>query len=130
MRIFWSVAVGAAIGGVTRHYLTAFVQQRSSLDFPIATLLINITGSFALGFIVRYALHTVVSPEMRALLTTGFCGGYTTFSAFSLETVLLLDQGKYARATMYVGTSVAVALAATFFGMAAANRVFPPSSGA
>lgn len=79
MRLFLSVAVGAAIG-VFRYYLAGFIQQRAGLDFPAGTLVINITGSFLLGFLMRYTLQSnVVSLETRALLTTGFCGGYTTF---------------------------------------------------
>ncbi len=124
MRIFWSVALGAAVGGLSRYYLAGFVQQRAGLDFPGGTLLVNITGSFVLGFIMRYALQSgVVSAEMRALLTTGFCGGYTTFSTFSYETALMLDDGEYARATLYVGLSVGIALAGTFLGFAAADRL-------
>jgi CrcB protein len=60
---------------------------------------------------------------MRAVLTTGFCGGYTTFSTFSYETAQLLEDGEYARGAMYVGASVALALIGTFLGFAAANRL-------
>ena len=124
VRIFWSVAVGAALGGVSRYYLAGFIQQRVGLDFPAGTLIINITGSFLLGFIMRYALQSgVVTAEMRALLTTGFCGGYTTFSTFSYETAGLLEDGEYARAAVYVGASVLVSLAATFFGFVMADRL-------
>ncbi|MEP6491803.1 MAG: fluoride efflux transporter CrcB [bacterium] len=124
MRVFWAIALGAALGGVSRHYLSVFIQQRTGADFPTGTLIINVTGSFVLGFIVRYALHTdVITPETRAFLTTGFCGGYTTFSTFSLETARLLEDGEYGRAGLYVGASVAVALLATFLGFAAAQRV-------
>lgn len=122
--MFWSVAVGAAIGGVSRYYLSAFIQQRAGADFPTGTLVINITGSFLIGFIVRYALQSGgVSAETRALLTTGFCGGYTTFSTFSYETAMLLEDGEYARAGWYIGASVAISIAATFLGFAAANRL-------
>lgn len=128
--MFWSVAVGAAIGGVSRYYLGTLIQQRSGAEFPIGTLLINITGSFALGFIMRYALEsTAVSTEMRVMLTTGFCGGYTTFSAFSFETMTMLDAGQYGRASLYVGSSVAFALAATFLGVGVAGRMFPVKPG-
>ena len=124
VRIFWAVAVGAALGGVSRFYLASFIQQRAGPDFPVGTLVVNITGSFLLGFIMRYALQTtVVSPEMRALLTTGFCGGYTTFSTFSYETAQLLEDGEYMRGGLYIGASVVIALAGTFLGFAAANRL-------
>lgn len=124
MRLFWSVAVGAALGGVTRNYLNIFVQNRAGLGFPYGTLIINITGSLILGFIMRYALRTdVMSVDTRAFLTTGFCGGYTTFSTFSYETVMLLQEGEYARASTYVVVSVVVALLAVGLGFTAADRL-------
>jgi CrcB protein len=124
VRVVFSVGAGAALGGISRYLLAAFIQQRSGPDFPVGTLVINITGSFLLGLIMRFALQSgIVSAETRALLTTGFCGGYTTFSTFSYETALMLDDGEYARAALYVGASVFVALLGTFLGFAAANRV-------
>ncbi|HEV8499590.1 MAG TPA: fluoride efflux transporter CrcB [Gemmatimonadaceae bacterium] len=131
MRIFWSVAVGGALGCVSRYYLTAFIQQRAGPSFPLGTLLINITGSFLLGFIMRYALQSgAVSAETRMLLTSGFCGGYTTFSTYSYETAMMLDDGEYGRAALYVGSSVVLALAGTLLGFAAANRLLALRQGA
>lgn len=124
MRIYWYVAAGAAVGGVARFALGAFIQQRAGADFPLGTLLINISGSLLLGFLMRYALGSgAVSPETRALLTTGFCGGYTTFSTFSYETALLFEDGEYWRAALYIGLSVFVSLLGTFGGFAAASRL-------
>jgi CrcB protein len=124
MRIFWSVAVGGALGCVSRYYLTAFIQQRAGASFPAGTLIINVTGSFLVGFIMRYALQSgVVSAETRMLLTSGFCGGYTTFSTYSYEAAMMLDDGEYGRAAVYIGASVVLALAGTFLGFAAANRL-------
>jgi fluoride exporter len=124
VKVFWAVALGAAVGGVSRYYLVGFIQQRAGADFPAGTLVINITGSFLLGFIMRMALQAdVISPEVRALLTTGFCGGYTTFSTFSYETALMLEDGEYRRAALYIGASVVIALALTFLGFAVANRL-------
>jgi CrcB protein len=124
MKVFWAVAIGAAAGGLARHYFGAFIQQRTAIDFPIGTFVINVTGSFLIGLFMRYALQTTwVSPEMRMLLTTGFCGGYTTFSTFSYDTLLLINDGEYGRATLYVVASVVIALAATMLGVAAANKL-------
>lgn len=124
MRIFWAVAVGAAAGGVSRYYLSVAVQQRLGATFPWGTLLINVTGSLLLGFLMRYALATPsVTAEMRLLLTTGFCGGYTTFSTFSYETAMLLEDGQYERAAAYALASVLVALLATFCGFILAREL-------
>jgi CrcB protein len=124
VRVFWSVAVGAALGGLSRYYLAGLIQQRAGPDFPVGTLVINITGSFLLGFIMRYALGSdLIGAETRTFLTTGFCGGYTTFSTFSYETALMLDDGEYRRAALYIGASVAVALLGTFLGFGAAHRL-------
>jgi CrcB protein len=124
VRTFWAIAVGAAIGGVARYYLASAIQQRVGATFPWGTLLINVTGSLLLGFIIRYALASPsVSVEMRALLTTGFCGGYTTFSTYSYETATLLEEGQYQRAGVYALGSMVLALAATFVGFTLAREL-------
>lgn len=123
MNLIWYVALGSAVGGASRFVLSSFIQQRTG-TFPLGTLIVNITGSLALGFLLRYALgSTSVSAETRALLTTGFCGGYTTFSTFSYETMQLIDDGDYRRAATYVGLSVVLSLAATFLGMLGAGQL-------
>ena len=117
MKLFWAIAVGAAAGGVSRFYLTVAMQQRFGESFPWGTMLINISGSLLLGFIIRYAMATPSMPlELRLMLTTGFCGGYTTFSAYSYETAMLLEDGHYSRAALYSFGSVVLSLLATFCG--------------
>jgi fluoride exporter len=129
--MYWYVALGAAVGGVARYALTGFLQQRAGPVFPVATLVINITGSLVLGFLMRYTLASgSVSPELRALLTTGFCGGYTTFSTFSYETILLFEDGEYRRAGFYVLLSVVLALVGTIAGMKGADRLLALREGA
>jgi CrcB protein len=124
VRTFWAVAVGAALGGVARYYLASALQQRLGATFPWGTLVVNVTGSLLLGVLIRYALATpTVSVEMRALLTTGFCGGYTTFSTYSYETATLLEDGQYGRAGAYALGSVVVALGATFAGFILAREL-------
>lgn len=113
--------MGAALGGVSRYYFALSVQPRLG-SFPWSTMLINVSGSLLLGFIMSYALATPgMSVEMRALLTTGFCGGFTTFSTYSYETARLLEDGDYQRAGLYAFSSMALALAATFAGFMAAR---------
>src|SRR5579871_2988707 len=92
MKVVIYVAVGAALGGVARFMLAGFIQQRAGPSFPAGTLVVNLSGAFLLGMLVKLALQSAaITPEMRAFLTTGFCGGYTTFSTFSYETTLLLE---------------------------------------
>lgn len=124
MRTFWAVAVGAAAGGVSRYYLSLAIHNRVGAAFPWGTLLVNVTGSLLLGFLMRYAIATPsVSAEMRLLLTTGFCGGYTTFSTFSYETAMLMEDGQYERAATYAVASVIVALIATACGFLLAREL-------
>jgi CrcB protein len=122
--VLWYVAAGGAVGSVCRYLLGAWLQGRADVAFPVGTLVVNVSGSLVLGFLLRYALASPgVTPEVRALLTTGFCGGYTTFSTFSYETIALMEDGDYRRAAIYVIASVVVSLAATLLGIAAANVV-------
>jgi CrcB protein len=119
---FGAVALGGAIGSVARLAVGTAIQQRVGLGFPLGTLIVNITGSLLLGFLVRVALDTpAVTPAMRAFLTTGVCGGYTTFSTFSYDTAVLIDERAYGRAAAYILASVTLALAGTFAGFAVAR---------
>ena len=122
MKLLGYIAIGAALGGVARFLLAGFIQQRAGPSFPSGTLVVNLSGAFLLGILVKIALQSAsITPEMRAFLTTGFCGGYTTFSTFSYETTVLLEDGQYASATTYVLLSVVGALGATMLGFAAAS---------
>ena len=120
--LIWYIAIGSAIGGAGRYVIGDAVQQRFGLAFPAGTLFINITGSLLLGFILRMVLGgTQISPETRVFLTTGFCGGFTTFSTFTYDTALMFESGQYRRAALYVTLSVALSLLATFGGFAIAQ---------
>jgi fluoride exporter len=122
--MIWYIALGGAAGSVLRFLLGTQIQQRVALAFPLGTLIINITGSLLLGFLLRYALAgESISSEVRALLTTGFCGGYTTFSTFSYETAAMLESGDYRRAFLYVGLSVIVSLIGALAGIALAREL-------
>ena len=122
--MLWYIAVGSAVGGVSRYLVGGLSQRLIAGTFPLGTLLINVTGSFLLGLILRYGVETpTLTPEMRGLLTVGFCGGYTTFSTFSYETVALAEDGQWARAAVYIALSVGLSLIATFFGFAAAREI-------
>lgn len=115
---YWLVALGGALGSVARVGLSDLIQRRWGGAFPAGTLAVNLAGSFVLGLIVEYALSsTAVSREARVLLTAGFCGGFTTFSTFALETVRLAQDGDHVRAAGYVAASVLLGLLALAAGL-------------
>ncbi len=123
MRLVLAVALGSAVGGVARFLLSAWIEQRTATSFPYATLAVNISGSLLLGFLATWSFETAGVPaEMRALLTTGLCGGYTTFSTFSLETVALAEEGAMGRAATYVALSVTLSVLAAFVGILGARH--------
>jgi CrcB protein len=122
--MLWYVMLGSALGGGSRYLLGTFIQTRSGAVFPIGTLVVNVTGSLLLGFLVRYAADSsALSPESRAFLTVGLCGGYTTFSTFTYETVRLIQDGDWSRAGWYIVLSVVVSLAGAFLGMGLAHQL-------
>jgi CrcB protein len=122
--MIWYIALGSAMGGVARYLLGGLIQRFSGGSFPSGTLLVNLTGSFLLGFLYRYASDSAaITPEVRALLTIGLCGGYTTFSTFTYETVRLLEDGEAGRAIVYIGLSVLLGLGAMVLGLAAGREL-------
>ena len=123
-RLLLSVALGSAVGGVARVLLGNAVQARAGGAFPLGTFVVNVSGSLVLGFLMRYTLASPsVTPEIRAMLTTGLCGGYTTFSTFSYETLTLIEAGDYRRASLYAALSVVLAILATLVGVYIAGEV-------
>ena len=118
------IALGGVLGTVTRYALQGWVQTRAgATTFPVGTLAINLLGSLALGFIIRYATgSTVISPEVRGALTIGFCGAFTTMSTFSYEAMTLLRDSQYVYAGLYMGGTMSGCLAAVIAGTALANR--------
>ena len=120
-----AVALGGAIGSALR-YLLGLALPRAGIVVPWGTLLVNVAGAFALGWLLRALPASAVSPASPALrlaLTVGLCGGFTTFSAFSVETLALLEAGATARALLYVAASVLLSVAAAWAGGAMATAV-------
>ena len=119
------IVVGGVLGTLSRWYLQGWVQTRSGLStFPLGTLAINLLGSLVVGFVIRLATgSTVISPELRAGLTIGFCGAFTTMSTFSFESVRLLGDGEYGLAALYMGGTIAGCLGAVVAGMAVAEKL-------
>jgi CrcB protein len=118
----WYVALGGAVGSVARYFVGTLIQGRGLATFPLGTLVVNVTGSLLLGILMGLPLSAgPAAKEIRAFLTTGICGGYTTFSTFSVETVRLIQEGDRPRAALYIGLSVALSLAAAGAGFALAQ---------
>lgn len=117
------IALGGAAGSVLRYLVGGAVQHLSPRGFPIGTLSVNVLGCLLIGMLAQVFLNTQATAPMRALLMVGFCGGFTTFSAFTHETAGLLEGGEYSRAAIYVFLSVTLSIAATFAGMGAVRAV-------
>jgi CrcB protein len=113
------VALGGALGSVGRYLLQVFFARQTTLTFPLGTLLVNLSGCFFIGVFFALSMkYTWMTMEWRLFLMTGICGGYTTFSSFSLESINLLRQGHYTCFSLYILASVVVGLLATVAGFA------------
>jgi len=113
------VFLGAGIGGALRHGVNLAAMRLFGFGFPFGTLIVNVVGSLAMGLLAGYfAYRTGMPQHFRLFLTTGVLGGFTTFSAFSLDAALLMERHAYGLAAAYVAVSVAVSLAALFAGLA------------
>ena len=124
MLLALAVAGAAGLGAVARYLLDQFVGHRVAGEFPYGTLVINIAGSLVLGFVLRYGTGaTVLSPQLRAGLSIGFCGAFTTMSTFSYESMALLSDGEYWRAGLYMAATIVGCLGAVIAGTWAANRL-------
>ncbi len=113
------VFLGGGIGAALRHGVNLFAARLLGAGFPYGTIIINVVGSLAMGLIAEYfALKAGLPQRWRLFLTTGILGGFTTFSAFSLEAALLYERGELMGAAIYVVASVALAIGALFAGLA------------
>jgi CrcB protein len=113
------VFLGGGVGAAIRHGMNIGVARALGTAFPYGTLIINITGSLVMGLIAGYfALKGDASQNWRLFLTTGILGGYTTFSAFSLDAALLYERGEAGAAAIYVLSSVVLSIAGLFAGLA------------
>ena len=125
-QVYLAVALGSALGAVTRHLVSVAALLALGPAFAWGTLIANVFGSWLIGL---YAALTdtngrlMVRPATRPFVLGGFCGGFTTFSVFSLETLLFLGEGRMGIAALYVGVSLAAWLAAVWAGYAAGMRM-------
>ena len=113
-----TVALGGALGSVIRYLVAGAVQPSWWPGFPFGIFVVNITGGLVMGLITAMAaLKLNLSAEMRAFLTTGILGGYTTFSTFSLDSAMLIERGAYSQAAAYVAGSTVLSILALFAGL-------------
>lgn len=117
MKILFTIGVGSFIGGVLRYLFSSLMQTRVDTSFPWGTMIVNLTGCFLIGLCYGLAEKNNLSSEMVMFLTTGLLGGFTTFSAFSNETISMFRDGQMFSALIYVAISVVVGLSLTFLGL-------------
>jgi CrcB protein len=117
------IAVGSALGGMARFALSGLVANWLGQGFPWGTLIVNISGSFVIGFFATLSGpggRLLVPGDFRQFVIVGLCGGFTTFSAFSLQTMTLAQEGEFARAGLNIGGSVVLCLLFVWLGYLAA----------
>jgi fluoride exporter len=119
-----AIAAGGAVGSVARFLVTTGTSHLFGVKYPLGTLLVNVVGSFAVGFVACFMLRKFPAQEpLRYFLTTGFLGGFTTFSAFSLDVLTMLQRGDTQGTVFYVIASVGLSLIAVLAGYAWAQAV-------
>jgi fluoride exporter len=116
-----AVGLGGMLGSIVRYGSVVFIQRRISMPLPLPTLIVNIIGSFLLGMFVAYYLQPGKRDDFRLFLTTGFCGGFTTFSAFAVENLNLIEQKMPGVAFLYILLSVVLSIGAAMAGFALAK---------
>jgi CrcB protein len=117
MWTYIAIAIGGTIGCWARYAMTNLVQAIYGKDFPYATMSINLLGAFLMGFLFIETLERLtLSPELRTGILTGGLGGFTTFSTFEMETLLLVEQGSFGKAALYVILSVGLGFIGAFGG--------------
>ena len=126
MEYVW-IALGSALGGVARYWLSGVVAQRFGEAFPVGTLIVNVSGSFVIGFVAALTNpdgRVLLSVTARKFIMVGILGGYTTFSSFSLQTLSLARSGEWLYAGANVVLSVVVCLLAVWLGHVVAEIIY------
>lgn len=125
MLLWLAIAVGGAFGAMARYALTVWVDRMLREPFPWGTFIVNAVGSLLIGVSAMYFQRIPMSPEARAFVVVGLLGGFTTFSTYSYETVLLIREGDVLRAGIYAASSVLIGVGAAAIGLVAGSAMFP-----
>src|SRR2546422_9893356 len=112
-----SIGGAGALGALARYVLGRFIAERAGSQFPLGTLLINVSGAFVIGLLFALAKHRMITPTLQVVLATGFVGGYTTFSTMSWEGVQLARGGSMRLSLLYLAGNVASGLVAVVLGL-------------
>ena len=118
MQMVMAIAVGGAVGALARHYFASAVTKMAGMDFPYGTLAVNVLGSLIMGLLIAtFAERLNGIPELRGFLTVGLLGSFTTFSTYSMDTVLLIERGDWQAAILYAFGSLFVGVLALVAGL-------------
>ena len=124
MYTYLAIAFGGALGAVSRYWLTVSIERFNGTGFPLGTFMVNLLGSFLIGLLyILFAEKLSVADQWRPVIITGFLGAMTTFSTFSLDALLLFQQGQYNTALFYVLSSVMICIFAAYVGMQIARML-------
>ncbi len=119
LKVFFAVFAGGGLGSVLRYGIQLLIHERvtaATYSFPWATLTVNIVGSFMIGLFYALSAKLNLSDEVRLFLTAGLCGGFTTFSTFSNDNIMMIRQGDGALCALYIGVSVVAGVIACLLG--------------
>lgn len=117
MKLLFIIGTGGFLGTIARYLSTQYIQNHIPLSFPLGTFIVNVAGCFLIGIIHGLSIENNFIPDTwRLFLTVGFCGGFTTFSSFANENIMLLRNEQFLYFSLYVGLSITFGLLATFLG--------------
>lgn len=120
------LSLGGVLGVNARYWLGLWINRWAGAQFPWATFLINVTGSFAIGFLATLIARWLPHPNLRLLVVTGFLGGYTTYSTFAFDSLTLWERGERGASLAYMGATLVVGFLAVFLGVALARELSMP----
>jgi len=124
IRILLLIGSGSFLGGILRYLTSRYIKQHVLSDFPFGTFVVNILGCFLIGMFFGISQRAeVLSIEARMFLTVGFCGGFTTFSTFSNESLAMIRDGNIFYVALYAGGSVVIGILATYLGILIVNTI-------